>query len=75
MTRLLSKAFEKASKLPKEEQDALGALVIKEIESERRWDEAFRKSEDQLVHLADEALQELRSGKTKPLSDVLKADE
>jgi len=71
MTKLLSRAFQKASRLPKVDQDALGALLIKEIESEHRWDEAFKKSQHELAHLADEALQELQSGKTRPLDDLL----
>jgi len=75
MTKLLSKAFLKASKLPKAEQDALGAILIKEIESEHRWDEAFKKSQNKLAQLADEALHELQSGKTKSLDELLKDDE
>lgn len=36
MTKLLQKAFDKASKLPVRDQDALGSLLLDEIEVERR---------------------------------------
>ena len=65
MTQLLEKAFAHASQLPDEEQDAVAALVLREIESERRWDEAFSRSQNRLGELADEALAEHRAGKTK----------
>lgn len=67
MTNLLQKAFELARSLPDKEQDALAALVINEMESDRRWREAFDGSADALDRLADEALAEYRAGKTLPL--------
>jgi len=36
MTRLLQKAFDEAAKLPEKDQDALGSLLLDEIEVERR---------------------------------------
>jgi len=36
MTRLLEKAFEAASKLPEEDQDALAEMLLNEIASEER---------------------------------------
>ena len=68
MTKLLEKAFAEAFKLPKREQDKLAKWLLAELESERRWDEAFSRSADQLETLADEALTEHRKGRTKPLS-------
>jgi len=43
----------------------------RDLAAERRWAEAFSKSQDQLTELADEALAELDRGETKPLSDLL----
>jgi hypothetical protein len=60
MTDLLQKAFDQAAKLPREEQDALAALVLDELASEARWSEAFDGSQDKLAHLADEARAEFR---------------
>jgi hypothetical protein len=68
MTKLLEKAFEVATKLPPEQQDAVAALVLDEISSEKRWDEAFAKSHDVLAALAKEALEAHAAGKTTPLN-------
>jgi hypothetical protein len=67
MTDLLEKAFAEAAKLPREEQEALAALLLDELASEHRWTEAFAHSQDELSSLADEALGEFRQGKTRPL--------
>ena len=69
MTELLKEAFAEASKLSAQDQDALAALLLSELESERRWSEAFSKSQDELAALADEAIAEHRAGKTLPLED------
>ena len=69
MTRLLEKAFEKASRLPEEEQDALAEMLLNNLASEERWTEAFAKSQDELVLLAREALAEFKQGKTKPIDN------
>jgi len=68
MTKLLEKAFEVATKLPPEQQDALAALVLDEISSEQRWDEAFAKSQHVLSALAKEALKAHAAGKSTPLN-------
>ena len=67
MTQLLKKAFQEVSKLPEGEQDALAAILLEEVVSEARWSKSFEKSQDALATLAQEALAEYESGKTKPL--------
>ncbi len=67
MTKLLEKAFEEASKLPPAEQDAFAAWLLEEIASEQRWQQAFAKSEDKLIQLGQQALEERRQGKTEVL--------
>ena len=71
MTKALKKAFEAASKLPDAEQDALATAILEELESEKRWDELFSRSADVLGRLADEALAEHRTGRTRPLDELL----
>ena len=71
MTELLKKAFDAVSKLPPETQDAIAARMLTELEDESRWDEAFARSHDKLAQMADEAIEELRAGKTVPLEDIL----
>jgi len=69
MTALLKKAFT-AAKLPKHEKDVIAALLLEELKSEAQWTEAFKKSQDQLAILADEALAEFERGETeKPEPD------
>jgi hypothetical protein len=67
MTKLLDKAISEVAKLPASEQDAVAALVLEELSSEKRWSLSFAKSQDLLAKLAEEALQEYASGQTKPL--------
>lgn len=67
MTKLLDKAISEVAKLPASEQDAVAALVLEELASERRWSSSFAKSQDQLAKLAEEALAEYASGQTKSL--------
>ncbi len=70
MTRLLQHAFERASQLPREEQDKFARFLLAELESERQWAELFSRpeSEDLLERLADNALSKHRAGRTQPLS-------
>jgi hypothetical protein len=67
MTKLLDQAIEEARKLPAEEQDALGALILEEIADEARWAKTFAETQDVLEKLADEALAEFKAGRTTPL--------
>ena len=47
MTQLLQKAFERAAKLPQEEQDKFARFLLAELESERQWTELFSRSESE----------------------------
>ena len=67
MTRLLDKALSEVAKLPASEQDAVAALVLEELASEKRWSSSFAESQDLLATLAEEALAEHAAGQTKPL--------
>lgn len=67
MERLLEEAVSAASKLPASEQEAIGAWLLAEMESERRWDESFAKSVSTLEQMADQALKEHEHGLTVPL--------
>ncbi len=68
MTKLLEKAFEEASKLPELEQNALAKQLLNELTTEKKWEKAFASSEDILSRLADEAIEEHKQGRTKPLN-------
>ena len=66
MTELLERALEQVRQLP-EEQDAIAAVFLDELQSEQRWQAALARSPDQLAALAAEALAEFRAGKTRAL--------
>jgi hypothetical protein len=67
MTELLEEAITKLKNLPANEQDAIAAMILEELEDERSWDEAFARSPDILAKLATEAMAEYRGGKTQEL--------
>jgi hypothetical protein len=67
MTNKLKKAFDAASRLPPEEQDALAAAILEEVAVEGPWETSFATKPAALEQLADEVLREHRSGKTHPL--------
>lgn len=67
MTELLEQVIAKLKTLPASEQDVIAAMILEELDSERRWDESFERSEDILAKLAAEAMIEYRAGKTQEL--------
>jgi hypothetical protein len=70
MTGLMAQAMSRIAQLPEQDQEALAAILLREIESERRWDELFLRPEsaDLLASMADEALAEADAGQCRPLN-------
>ena len=73
MTQLLERAFAEVSRFPERDQDAMAALLLAELESDRQWAQSFVSSQEELAHLAhlahlaDEALREFAAGETLPV--------
>jgi hypothetical protein len=67
MTQLLEKALSAVANLPASEQDAVAAILLEELASEKRWSESLAKSQDLLAKLAQKALADHAAGRTKPL--------
>ncbi len=67
MTKALQDVFRDAEKLPEAEQDQLAAAIRAEIEAEVSWEGRLADSAGPLEALANEALAEHRSGRTRPL--------
>jgi hypothetical protein len=67
MTNLLDEAYAVAKELPEEEQEAIGALLLAEIDADRRWDELFAQPSEVIERMADRALENHRQGRTEPL--------
>jgi hypothetical protein len=70
-TKPLSEAMRKvvavASRLSKNDQDALAEWLLAELSDEKRWQKAFAGSQGSLMQLGNEALAEYRAGRTKVL--------
>jgi hypothetical protein len=60
MTPRLKQAFDEASQLPPEEQDAFAEMLLADLASEAKWTELLRGSQERLRQLADEALKEFK---------------
>ena len=67
MTKLLTHAFKKASRLSEDLQDQLAQELLEEMEGETRWDQTLADSQETLERLAEQAEQEFRAGKTKEM--------
>jgi hypothetical protein len=67
MGRVLEQVVAQLSKLPEAEQETVGAWILAELESERRWDDLFARSHDLLAEMAAEAVREDEAGLTEPL--------
>ncbi len=68
MTDLLKRAFDAASRLPENEQDAVAEWLLAELASEEKWEARFAESQDALSLLAREALGEHERGKTETIA-------
>lgn len=73
MTHLLEKAFTEAKKLDPAEQDALAERILADLRDETLWDESFAKTtNEQWDKMVESVREEIRSGKTKDLRDVIR---
>jgi hypothetical protein len=67
MTERLEQAIAQLKTLSTDQQDAIAALILAELEEEKRWNDSFTRSPNLLAKLAAEAMAEHRSGKTQEL--------
>jgi hypothetical protein len=67
MTELLQQALAEMQKLPDADQDAIAAIILEEIADERRWDEAFARSQEQLGRLADRVREDILAGRVRDI--------
>ena len=65
VTELLARAFEKASRRPRDLQNQLARELLDEIAWESSWDKTLEDSQDKLDRLAEKAEREYQAGKTK----------
>ena len=60
---MLERALGRVRQLPKTEQDRVAAMILEELEEERRWNEAFSRSPETLAKPFAEAEEDERLGK------------
>lgn len=65
MTKLLTQAFQRASKLPPNLQDELARELLDELQWEAHWDGTLAESGDMLDKMAEQALAEDGKGLTE----------
>jgi hypothetical protein len=76
MTTLLQRAVAEVEKLPAEDQDAIAARLLAEVDDERQWDTRFASTtDDQWDRLVAEVRRDVAEGGTFPLDDVFPPDE
>jgi len=74
MTELLQRAIDEIQRLPAEEQDAIAARILAELEDERAWAAEFAATtNDQWDRMAQRVRRDIASGGTVPLSGVFSA--
>ena len=66
MTHLLQQAVDEVRKLPEPQQDAIAAIILDELADERRWQENFARSTDQLARMAEKVRDDIRAGRVIP---------
>lgn len=54
-------------KLPPDEQETIGAIILQELEDEARWAEKFEKTRHVLEALVAEADEDIAAGRVFPL--------
>lgn len=67
MTQLLEKVLIEVYKLPPEQQDAIAAMILEELEDEQRWDKTFAESQDKLELLAQKVKVDIKAGRVKKM--------
>jgi hypothetical protein len=76
MTTLLQRAVAEVEKLPAEDQDAIAARWLAEVDDEQQWDTRFASTtDDQWDRLVAEVRRDVAEGGMLPLDDVFPPDE
>lgn len=71
MTELLQEAIAQIQKLPPDQQDAIAARFLAELQDEQKWETRFAATtDDQWDQMAAMVRQEIAEGKTVPLGEV-----
>ena len=67
MSQLLDQAVAEARKLSDAQQDAIAAIILEEIEDDRRWEESLARSPSKLTALVARAEEQVQAGNCRTL--------
>jgi phage I-like protein len=71
MTELLQQAIAQIQQLPAEQQNAIAARLLAELQDEKKWESRFAATTDaQWDRMAAMVHQEIAKGETVPLAEV-----
>jgi hypothetical protein len=71
MTELLQQAIAQIQQLPPDQQDAIAARFLAELQDEQKWEAQFAATtDDQWDQMAAMVRQEIAKGETVPLEEV-----
>ncbi|MBW4473992.1 MAG: hypothetical protein KME45_27000 [Stenomitos rutilans HA7619-LM2] len=71
MTELLQQVIAQIQRLPPDQQDAIAARFLAELQDEQKWETSFAATtDDQWDQMAAMVRQEIAAGETVPLDEV-----
>ncbi|WP_199247429.1 hypothetical protein [[Phormidium] sp. ETS-05] len=71
MTELLQQAIAQIQKLPPDQQDAIAARFLAELQDEQKWEASLAATtDDEWEQMAAMVRQEIAAGETVPLDEV-----
>jgi phage I-like protein len=71
MTELLQQAIAQIQQLPPDQQDAIAARFLAELQDEQKWEARFAATTDnQWDQMAAMVRQEIAKGETMPLDEI-----
>ncbi|MGB3517856.1 MAG: hypothetical protein WBA43_15480 [Elainellaceae cyanobacterium] len=71
MTELLRQAIAQIQQLPPDQQDAIAARFLAELQDEQKWETRFAATtDDQWDQMAAMVRQEIEAGETVPLGQI-----
>jgi hypothetical protein len=71
MTELLQQAIAQIQQLPPDQQDAIAARFLAELQDEQKWETSFAATtDDQWDQMAAMVRQEITKGETVPLAEI-----
>ena len=65
MIQLLEKALNEVYKLSVEQQNAIAAAILEQLQDEKLWEASYAATEDELAKLAHKVRSDIKMGRVK----------